>query len=87
MKQICKVYHVEFNEPVEVDGELKKDFYFGSKAAVFDTFKPIDIGITLESLRSHIDLKKAPYKNSKVSISLGEFQRKQTNRGKKYESG
>nr|WP_165359839.1 hypothetical protein [Parabacteroides goldsteinii] len=83
MKQICKVFHVEFNEPVEVDGILKKDFYFGSKAAVFDTFRPSDIGITLESLRSHIDLKKAPYRNSKVSICLGEFQRKQTNRGKR----
>lgn len=83
MKQICKVYHVEFNEPVEIDGELKKDFYFGSKAAIFDTFKPKDIGITLGSLRSHIDLKKATYRNSKVSISLGEFHRKQTNRVKK----
>ena len=83
MKQICKVFHVEFKEPVEVEGVLKKDFYFGSKAAILDTFDPKDVGLTLSSLRTHVDLKEAPYTNSKVTIRVDEIRRKQTNRGKR----
>nr|DAZ53466.1 MAG TPA: hypothetical protein [Caudoviricetes sp.] len=76
MKQICKVYHVEFNAPVEVDGELKKDFYFGSKAAIYGTLSPEQIGITYNYLRSNVHLDKQEYSNSKCTIRKGLLSRK-----------
>lgn len=36
MKQ-TKIFHVELREPVIIDGEPQKDFYFGSKTAIYGT--------------------------------------------------
>lgn len=84
MKQGNKLIHVELKEPIETkDGSLQRDFYFGSKVAIFDALSPEVLGITLGSLRSHIDLSKQPYRNSKVTIKQGEIRRKITNRGKR----
>lgn len=33
MKPICKVFHIEFKKPVEVEGVPKNNFNFGSKGA------------------------------------------------------
>lgn len=79
MKQAHKIYHLKLLQATEG----KKDFYFGSQAAIYDTFTPEAIGITLDSLRTHVDLKKGIYENAKVTIRLGEIKRKQTNRGKR----
>lgn len=38
MTQINKVYRVELSEPIEVDGKTEKHFYFGSQAAIYDSF-------------------------------------------------
>jgi len=76
-KQIHKLYHVEFFEG------KKKHHYFGSQAAIYDTFTPEQIGITLESLHNHINLVNGPYENKKCIIRLGEVKRKPTLRGKK----
>jgi predicted membrane protein len=81
MKQTPKVYHVEFSKPVKG----KKHHYFGSQAAIYDVFSSEEIGISLDSLRTHIDLSIEPYVNRDKSctIYLGKMIRKQTNRGKK----
>lgn len=76
---VHKIYHLKLLQATEG----KTDFYFGSQAAIYDTFTPEAIGITLDSLRTHIDLKKGVYENAKVTIRLGEIKRKQTNRGKR----
>jgi len=86
MKQTHKVYHVEFSKPVKG----KKHHYFGSQVAIYDVFFPEEIGISLDSLRTHIDLSIAPYINrdKTCTIYLGEIIRKQTNRGKiRFQSG
>lgn len=75
MKQ-TKIYHVELREPIVIDGEPQKDFYFGSKAAIYDTFSSKQIGITYNYLRSNVRLDTQEYSNSKCIIRLGELLRK-----------
>jgi len=76
-KQIHKLYHVELFEG------KKKHHYFGSQAAIFETFSVDDIGITLDYLRSTFDLSVTPYVGKKCIIRLGEVKRKHTLRGRK----
>ena len=72
MKQIHKVYHVELS------GE---HFYFGSQAAIFDTFTSEQLGISLDSLRGHVNLSEGPYQNKKCIIRLDIMKRKPSLRG------
>lgn len=74
----AKVYHVEFYEPVNG----KRHYYFGSQAAIYDTFDAITIGISYRALSNQYDLSKQPYENRKCIIRLGELKRKKGNRGK-----
>lgn len=46
MAQVRKIFHVEFNEPI--DG--KKHYYFGSKSAIFQRFSAEQVGITYKSV-------------------------------------
>lgn len=55
-------------------------YYFGSKAAVFDTFAKDDIGISYKTLRG-INLSEKPYENRICIIRQGELQRKKSDRG------
>ena len=55
-------------------------YYFGSKAAVFDTFTKDDIGISYKTLRG-INLSVKPYENRVCIIRQGELQRKKSDRG------
>lgn len=75
MKQ-TKIFHVEFREPVIIDGEPQKDFYFGSKAAIYGTLSPEQIGITYNYLRSNVRLDTQEYSNSKCTIRKGLLSRK-----------
>lgn len=77
MKQISKVYHVEFTEPVEVNGKADKHFYFGSQAAIYGTFSAEQIGISYGYLRSKIHLENGEYSNGKCTIRLGPLRRKE----------
>lgn len=76
-RQVHKLYHVELFEG------KKKHHYFGSQAAIYDTFTPEQIGVSLDYLHNTIDLTLAPYENKKCIIRLGEVKRKHTLRGKK----
>lgn len=71
-----KIYHVELKEPIVIDGEPRKDFYFGSKAAIYGTLSPEQIGITYNYLRSNVHLEKQEYSNSKCTIRKGLLSRK-----------
>jgi len=75
---MSKIYHVELK------GKEPKDYYFGSKKAVFDQFTKSDIGLSLQELWN-TDLEKYPYlyENDKCIIRLGNLHRKKTGRGKK----
>lgn len=75
MKQ-TKIFHVELREPVIIDGEPQKDFYFGSKAAIYGTLSPEQIGITYNYLRSNVRLDTQEYSNSKCTIRKGLLSRK-----------
>lgn len=77
MKQVSKVYHLEFAEPVEVDGKLEKHYYFGSQAAIYETFSAEQIGISYGYLKSNFHLEKKPYSNEKCTIRLGTLRRKE----------
>jgi len=70
-----KVYHVEFK------GGDGGHYYFGSQAAIFEWFTPLDLGISLKSLRNKYNLAERPYQNGRVIIRLGELKRKETKRG------
>lgn len=74
MTQIPKVYHVEY------EGE---HHFFGSQAAIFDTFTAVQMGITLDSLRNHVNLSDGPYQNKKCIIRLDTLKRKPSKRGVK----
>ena len=75
MTQIPKVYHVEF-----LEGE-EKHFFFGSQAAIYDTFTADQLGVTYDYLRGSIDLSNKPYKNKKCIIRLDTLKRKPSKRG------
>lgn len=71
MKQIRKVYHVEFVSPIDIDGKPEKHFYFGSQAAIYDTFSSEQVGISYGYLKSKFHLEIEPYANEKCTIRLG----------------
>lgn len=77
MKQTSKVYHVEFKEAVELNGKAEKHFYFGSQAAIYETFSAEQIGISYGYLKSNFHLEEKSYSNEKCTIRLGTLRRKE----------
>lgn len=71
-KQLFKVIHVELKE--QYNG--KKHYYFGSKAAIYDTLPIQVVGIKLESLWA-INLEQSEYNNKLCTIRAGILQRKE----------
>lgn len=76
---MSKIYHVEMKEPI--DG--KRHFYFGSQAAIYEVFRPSQVGIGYRSLTNTQDLSRQPSENRKCIIRMGELIRKKTGRGPK----
>ncbi|MBR7035062.1 MAG: hypothetical protein IKI25_04795 [Bacteroidales bacterium] len=71
-----KIYHVRFNNS-------GKDYYFGSIAAIYETFDRETMGISQNRLYvAHID-ENHPFDNGKVLITKGRLERKKTNRNKR----
>lgn len=77
MKQEFKVIHVELKE--QYNGKIH--YYFGSKAAIYDTLPERLVGISKESLWN-INLHNKDYSNKKCIIRLGTLIRRRTQRGK-----
>lgn len=75
-KQTNKVIHVELNKPYKG----KKNYYFGSMAAIYEILPEEVVGIKLISLWN-VDLKSYEYSNSLCKMRMGEFIRKTTERG------
>lgn len=71
--------HLQFKQSPP---NTEKDHYFGSLAAIYDTFTSDQVGIKLESLWSNADLDKGPYENKICVIKKDVVKRKQGNRGK-----
>lgn len=71
MKQIRKVYHVELATSIEIDSKQEQLFYFGSQAAIYDTFSAEQLGISYSYLKSKFHLEHEPYSNEKCTIRLG----------------
>lgn len=71
-RQLFKVIHVELNEPYKG----KRHYYFGSKAAIYDTLPVEIVGIKLESLWAK-DLDKEEYTNRLCTIRSGLLIRKE----------
>jgi hypothetical protein len=63
------IFHLHF----KATGE---DHYFGSIAAIYETFIPVEMGIAQHSLYDYKITAKRPYKNKKVVIKKGELKRK-----------
>lgn len=74
-----KVIHVELKEPFNG----KRNYYFGSKAAIYEDLSEDLIGIKKESLWN-VDLDKVEYQNKFCTIRMGTLKRKQTDRGYKF---
>jgi len=70
-----KVVHVELNEPYQG----KKDYYFGSLAAIFDTLPKDVVGCGLKWLWQTFQ-GKDEYKTRKATIRRAEMERKQQKR-------
>ena len=73
-KQKRKVFHVELKR-------THKHFYYGSLAAIFDDFKPEEIGVTVETLYYSHDFEFGPYQNEIVIIRFGYLKTKEGGRG------
>lgn len=71
MKQIRKVYHVEFVSPIDIDGKPETHFYFGSQAAIYKRFTPEQLGISYGYLKSRYHLEEKPFSNDQCTIRLG----------------
>lgn len=70
------IYHVQFLDAGE------SHHYFGSIAAIFDTFTPEQLGVAKTTLWGCKITKAKPYKNKIVIIRKGELFRKKGNRTK-----
>lgn len=56
--------------------------YFGSLAAVFDSFTPSELGVSLSRLYAFGITRRKPYRNGKCIIYKDLIHRKKTNRGR-----
>ena len=65
-----KIIHIEFLNPPS--GRVTHH-YFGSKAAIYQTFTTEELGISYASLRNLGDLTEQPYANRKCIIRQGEL--------------
>ena len=74
-RQLFKVIHVELKEPYRGKGH----YYFGSKAAIYDTLPIHVVGIKLESLWC-INLEQSEYNNKLCTIRSGTLIRKERNK-------
>lgn len=74
------IIHVELKAPH--DG--RRNWYFGSSAAIYDTLSPDVVGIGLNSLWN-VFCKSDTYHGSLATIRKRELKSKVTNRGKKTE--
>lgn len=80
MLKTTKVYHVEFTEPISKN--KRRNFYFGSLAAIYDTFTPGQIGCKVENLWNLKLSGEKAYTSKTCTISVGEIVRKrQVNKG------
>ena len=71
------VYHVELKDPIENE---KKHTYFGSQAAIFQTFGNDRLGISYRSLTNNYDLSVSEYENKKCIIRKGYLRVSRKNR-------
>lgn len=53
-----------------------RHYYFGSVAAIFDTFTPDELGVSLPTLWNHGLSHDRPYKNNRCAIYRGNIKRK-----------
>lgn len=83
-----KFYRVKFLDPVvPLEGPLsikneppRRDYYFGSLAAVYELFTHEQIGCRVQQLWRMVHPEQ-PYSNSKCTVSQESMYRKKTNRG------
>lgn len=73
MSNPSTIYHLQFKESGE-------SHYFGSIAAIYDHFTPIDLGVSKYRLWNYGITETKPYHNNKVIIRRGVIHRKKTNR-------
>ena len=66
------IYHVCFGDD--------NHHYFGSIAAIFDTFTPVELGVSKSRLWSYGITETKPYRNNNCIIYRGVIHRKKTNR-------
>lgn len=57
--------------------------YFGSIAAIFDTFNPVELGVSKSRLWAYGITEQKPYRNEKCIIYKSYTHRKHTQRGRK----
>jgi hypothetical protein len=72
-----KVYHVELADP---RGNEPKHSYFGSQAAIFQTFGNERLGISYRSLSNSYNLQEREYSNRHCTIRMGYLQVSRKNR-------
>ena len=70
-----KIYHIRFGDD--------DNHYFGSIAAIFDTFTPKEIGVSKSRLWSFGIKPNHPYRNKICTIYSGILHRKKTDRKQK----
>lgn len=68
------IYHVQFGD--------EDNHYFGSIAAIFETFTPLQIGVSKSRLWNYGIQPEKPYKNKICTIYKGVLVRKKGNRTK-----
>lgn len=66
------IYHVCFGD--------NDNHYFGSIAAIFEKFTPVELGVSKSRLWSFGISETRPYRNNKCIIRRGVIHRKKTNR-------
>ena len=76
MRQTETIIRVAFREPPLKSEPVRRDFYFGSLAAIYETFTPEQVGCKVECLWNHGVVIGHPYSNKLCVVSREPFIRK-----------
>lgn len=89
---LCVINHIRRINNIQIENDMKHEsvvhvclgddrhYYFGSVAAIFDTFTPDDLGVSMTTLWNYGLAPDRPYKNNRCAIYRGIINRKRQNK-------
>lgn len=92
IRYLCTLNAIKDANRIQIKSDMKNEqvvhvclgddrhYYFGSVAAIFDTFTPDDLGVSMTTLWNYGLAPDRPYKNNRCAIYRGIINRKRQNK-------